>query len=70
MVRLLSNGTCDPLQNCFPVPVSSYCVLLPGIIAAHEQNFALTFAELLKVPLCVFLQFVKVPLNGSTHLLS
>ena len=46
-------------------PVKPQCVLVHGIFPSVGQDFALPFKEFHEVPLCPFLQPVKVPLNGS-----
>lgn len=52
-------------KSCF-LPGQRQCSLVPDDIAPQRQDFAFPFAKFCKIPVCPYLQPVKVPLNTST----
>lgn len=44
-------------------------VLVHGVISSQAQDLAFLFAELHEIHVDIFLQLVKVPLNGNTTIL-
>lgn len=59
-----TKGQKSPLQSWFPA--WSQPVLMHGVIPLQGQDLEFWFFELDYIPVCQFLQPIKIPLKGST----